>query len=150
MNTSLGNILKHAALLFLGVLLAAWLVPSITYATTSDLLLAALVLAVLNALLKPILILFVLPFVIFTLGLGLIVINAGLLYLTSAIVPAFAVATFWGAFFGALIISIVHGFALALLMPNKSKFRVQWSNSTRGSAPRKKPARAKDDDVIDV
>ena len=59
------------------------------------LLLVAAVLGALNVSLKPLLIFFALPFVIFTFGLGIIVINALLVMLAGAVVPGFEVASFW-------------------------------------------------------
>ena len=71
------------------------------------LVLAALVLGILNVFLKPVLILLTLPMNILSLGLFTLIINAFLLYVASKIVPGFEIASFWKAFWAALLISIV-------------------------------------------
>jgi putative membrane protein len=60
-----------------------------------------------NALIKPILVLFSFPFIALTLGFFLIIINAGMLYLTAYFVDGFRVSGFAAAFWGSLVISIV-------------------------------------------
>lgn len=72
------------------------------------LVLAALILGILNAILRPILIILTLPINIFTLGLFTLVINGFLLYLVSGLVSGFEIASFWRAFWAALLISIVN------------------------------------------
>lgn len=70
-------------------------------------LLAAAALGVLNALLRPVLIILTLPLNILTLGLFTFVINALLLKMASGVISGFEVHGFWPALFGALIISLV-------------------------------------------
>ncbi len=87
---------------------AAWLIDGIQMSGDfMDVLLVALVFGILNALLKPLLILFSLPLLILSLGLFALVINAGLLMLTASLLDDFAVAGFWTAVLGSLVISIV-------------------------------------------
>jgi len=71
------------------------------------LVLAALVLGILNAFLRPVLILLTLPMNILSLGLFTLIINAFILYASSKMVPGFEIASFWKAFWAALLISIV-------------------------------------------
>ena len=68
---------------------------------------ASLLLGVINAFVRPVLLLLSLPFIIVTLGLFIFVVNALLLLLVSWLVPSFVVGGFWSAFFGAIIISLV-------------------------------------------
>ena len=90
----------------------------IHYDTNVDLLLASLLLGILNAFVRPILMLIALPLLIFTLGLFTLVINALLLYLVgSLLAPHFTVDSFRYAFLGAIIISVV-SIALNLLTGN--------------------------------
>ena len=91
----------------IAVLVAAHLIPGISYDGWGALLGASLLLGIINAFVRPILLLLSLPFIIITMGLFIFVINALLLLLVSHIVPAFQVAGFWSAFFGAIIISLV-------------------------------------------
>ena len=74
----------------------------------ADLVIASLLLGILNAFVRPILILLALPLLIFTLGLFTLVINALLLYFVGVLMgPYFQVDSFGFAFLGALIISVV-------------------------------------------
>ena len=91
----------------IAVLVAAHLIPGIGYDGWGALLGASLLLGIINAFVRPVLLLLSLPFIIITMGLFIFVINALLLLLVSKIVPAFHVAGFWSAFFGAIIISLV-------------------------------------------
>lgn len=72
------------------------------------LILAALVLGILNAILRPILIILTLPINIFTLGLFTLAINGFLLYVVAGLISGFEIASFWRAFWAALLISIVN------------------------------------------
>jgi putative membrane protein len=72
------------------------------------LVLAALILGILNAILRPILIILTLPINIFSLGLFTLVINGFLLYVVSGLVSGFEIASFWRAFWAALLISLVN------------------------------------------
>lgn len=112
----------------------------ITYRHWSDLLIAALLLGLLNAFVRPILLLLALPLLIFTLGLFTLVINALLLYFVGVLMaPYFQVDSFGFAFLGALIISIV-SMALNVLTGN-----------ARVSVQRRRPPPKKDNNnVIDV
>ncbi len=90
------------------VAVAGCIVPGIRYEKTMDLLVASFLLGMLNAFLRPILMLLALPLLIFTLGLFILVINALLLYFVGYLMrPHFYVDSFWSAFWGALIISVV-------------------------------------------
>ncbi len=86
---------------------AAQLVPGIVVAGLTPLLLAALVLGLINAVVRPVLLVLTLPLTLVTLGLFIFVLNAFCLWLTSRIVPGFDVQTFAAALLGALVVSIV-------------------------------------------
>lgn len=109
----------------------------------------ALVLASLNVVLRPLLILFALPFVLMTLGLGIVVINSLLLYLAGSLVPGFSVASFGSAFFGSLIISAVSLFVGIILGKPKARVNVRVN---RGRGPSQTPPKRErlSEDVIDV
>ncbi len=94
----------------LAVWVAVELVPGLDYDRWQTLALAALVLGILNTFVKPLLTFISIPFIIVTLGLFLIFINAALLKLTAALVPGFLVASWGAAFAGSIIISIVSFF----------------------------------------
>ncbi|MGZ3236101.1 MAG: phage holin family protein [Burkholderiaceae bacterium] len=83
-------------------------------------LIAALVLGLLNALIRPLLVLLTLPVTVLTLGLFIFVIN-GLLFLVAAhFVEGFHVAGFWHAVFGAILYSIISWALSAILIENKN------------------------------
>jgi len=90
------------------VFVAVKLVPGIRYATPGALLGASLLLGIINAFVRPVLLLLSLPFIIVTMGLFIFVVNALMLMLVSALLrPAFEVHGFGSAFFGAIIIGVV-------------------------------------------
>jgi putative membrane protein len=89
------------------VLLAAHIVPGIQIESMAAGLAAAIVLALLNAIIRPLLYLFSIPFIVVTLGLFMVLINALLLELTAWLVKGFSIDGFWPALWGALLISIV-------------------------------------------
>ncbi len=89
------------------VLLTAEIIPGIAVEGPSAGIAAVIVLALLNALVRPVLYLLSLPFIILTLGLFMVVINALLIQLVSFLVKGFVVEGFWPAFWGAVLISVV-------------------------------------------
>lgn len=97
----------HWLLSAVAVGVAAYLVPGVTV-TIGGTIVAAIVLAALNLVIRPILMAIALPITILTLGLFSLVINALLVLLASAIVPGFAVAGFWPAFFFAIVLAIIN------------------------------------------
>jgi len=97
------RVLVNAAAIWL----ATEVVPGIGASTTTTIVVAALVLGLVNAIVRPILLVLTLPLTLVTLGLFLFVLNALCLWLTSKVVPGFHVQGFWAAFWGALIVSAV-------------------------------------------
>jgi putative membrane protein len=91
----------------LGLWLATEWVSGITVTTATTLILAALLLGVVNAIVRPVVVLLTLPVTLVTLGLFLLVVNAAMLGLVAAFLPGFAIAGFWPAFWAAIIISAV-------------------------------------------
>ncbi len=81
------------------------------------LLAGSLLLGILNAFVRPVLLLLSLPLILVTMGLFLLVVNAITLALVGALIPGFHVDGFWAALFGALLISIVSGI-LSFLIGN--------------------------------
>jgi putative membrane protein len=98
------GVLLRWLILTAAVLAASWLLDGIRVSGFSPAILAAALLGIFNAVLRPLLILLTLPLNILTLGLFTFVINALLLLLVSAIIPGFDVLGFWTAVLGALII----------------------------------------------
>lgn len=98
------------------LLAVAYLLPGITVASFGSALIAALVLGLLNMLVKPVLVVLTLPITIVTLGLFLIVLNALLFWLAGSILRGFQVSGFWWAVAGAILYSIIAGL-LSKLIP---------------------------------
>jgi putative membrane protein len=111
MSSLLVHLLVSALLLWL----VSQIVPGIHILGFGYALLAALVLGIANALVRPILVLVTLPITVLTLGLFLFVINALMLMLTGAIVPGFQVAGFRAALLGGLLLALFNLLASALL-----------------------------------
>jgi len=105
------RVLINAAALWV----AASLIPGIALGGLGHTLLAALVLGIINAVVRPILIFLTLPITLVTLGLFIFVLNAFCLWLTSRLVPGFEVHGFGAAFLGALVISVVSWVLTAFL-----------------------------------
>ncbi|MFA6426925.1 MAG: phage holin family protein [Candidatus Magasanikbacteria bacterium] len=100
------------AVVLLGI---AYYLPGVGVSGFYSALIAALVLGLVNAIIRPLLILLTLPVNILTLGLFTLVINALMFWLASTVVKGFDVAGFWPAFWGALIMTISGWFTGALL-----------------------------------
>jgi putative membrane protein len=99
--------LIHLVVVAFALWVAAYLVPGISFRSTPSLLLAALVLGLVNALVRPILFILTLPITIITLGLFYLVVNGLAFALTAALVPGFTVTSFTNAILGALVVSLV-------------------------------------------
>ena len=89
------------------ILAAAWLVPGLHLAGPGSAFLAGVILGFVNALVRPVLFLLTLPFTLLTLGLFIFVLNAICLGLTAAVLPGFAIASYWSALLGAVVVTIV-------------------------------------------
>ena len=98
------GVLLRWLVLTAAVLMASWLLDGIQVNGIFPAILAAALLGILNAILRPLLILLTLPLNILTLGLFTFVINALMLLIVSAVIPGFYVRGFWTAVLGALII----------------------------------------------
>jgi putative membrane protein len=136
--------LKRSVITGFAVILAAKIVPGITY-STEGLILATLLLGILNAFVRPIMVVLTLPLLIFTLGLFILVINALLLWGVGRILGGeFTVESFGSAFWGSLIISIV-----SLVLNSITKSGDSRINFQQGKPPPRPP---KDDGgpVIDI
>jgi putative membrane protein len=91
------------------LMVTALIVPGFTVVSFSSAVVGAAVLGLVNAVVKPILILFTLPLTILTLGLFLLVVNAIALGLVSYLTPGLTIAGFFPAVFGSIVLTIVSG-----------------------------------------
>lgn len=99
--------LIRAAVVALGLWLATAWVQGVVIDSALTLVLAGLLLGIVNSIVRPIAILLTLPMTIVTLGLFLLVINAGMVGLVAWMLPGMHVAGFWSAFWTALVVSLV-------------------------------------------
>ncbi|KKQ04772.1 MAG: hypothetical protein US25_C0038G0007 [Candidatus Moranbacteria bacterium GW2011_GWE1_36_7] len=113
------RILLHWFLRALAIMITAYLLPGIILKSFFVALIVAVVLGLFNTVLKPILIILTLPITILTLGLFTLVINAGMIMLTSKIVDGFYVQNFWWALLFSLILSLVNAI-LHSIEPSKN------------------------------
>jgi putative membrane protein len=86
---------------------------------------AALLLGIVNAVVRPIVLLLSLPFIILTLGIGILIVNALLLMAVSGILPCFHVDSFGHAFLGALIISFVSWILSAFIRSDNGRMSIR-------------------------
>ena len=96
----------------------AYLMPSVSIDSAGAALAAALVLGLVNTLVRPVLVLLTLPVTVLTLGLFIFVINGLLFWWVGSFVEGFHVSGFWSAVFGAIIYSLI-SWLLASLLPRK-------------------------------
>ena len=102
------------------ILIIAYLVPTVIRVDGwMAALVAAFLLGIINAFIRPVVVLLTLPLTVVTFGLFLLVINGLLLWLVSAIVRGFHVNGFWGALLGAILISIVSWILSRFLRPRR-------------------------------
>ena len=93
----------------LSLLLTGWIVPGITITSVGAATIGAIILGLVNAIIKPVLILLTLPLTILTFGLFLLLVNAFTLSLVAYFTPGFRVDGFFPAIFGAIVLSLVSG-----------------------------------------
>jgi putative membrane protein len=99
--------LLRAAITALGLWVASEIFAGLSFDSLSQLAVAALLLGVVNAFVRPLAFILTLPLTVLTLGLFLLVLNAAMVALVAWIVPGFHVAGFWTAVGAALVVSLV-------------------------------------------
>jgi len=101
-----------------GLWVASAIVPGMAFRGTGSLLLAALLLGIVNAFVRPVLVLFTLPITFLTLGAFLLVINAAMLGLVAAMLDGFALAGFGSALLGSIVVSLTAWIASSTIGPS--------------------------------
>jgi putative membrane protein len=101
----------------LSLLAVSYVLPSVSVDSFYAALLTALLLALVNTLIRPLLVLVTLPISVLTLGLFTLVINGFLFWFVASFVEGFRVGGFWSAFWGAIIYSLISSVASWLLLP---------------------------------
>jgi len=114
----MNGFLIRLAIGMLGLWIAQAIVPGVTITGLGTLVLAAFLLGVVNAIVRPLLVLLTFPITLVTLGLFLLVVNAAMLALVAAALDAFTISGFWSALFGACVVSIVSWAASGWIGPS--------------------------------
>ena len=147
-SEGIGSLFKRWAVSGLGVWLGSYFVDGISCEDKGTLLIVVVVLGLFTAVLKPLLVLLALPFVVLTLGVGVLFINALLYLLVGELVPGFEVSGFGAAFFGALWVTFMN-----LLFSNwigrGPSLRVRSGGGGPAPSQPRRKVKAKDD-VIDI
>ena len=115
------NFLTRLVTSALAVIVVSYLLPGIHVDNAVTAIIVAAVLALLNTIIKPVLIFLTFPITIVTLGLFLLVINALMIILAARLVPGFRVDGFWWALFFSIILSIVTGIFNSLAKPDSKR-----------------------------
>lgn len=113
------NWLINAAALYV----AARLVVGVSVADTETLLIAALVIGLVNSIVRPILRVLTFPITVLTLGLFYFVLNGAMLYLAAALTPGFALSGMMAAILGSLVMSVVATVLHLFLKPDRKRKR---------------------------
>ena len=111
------GIIVRTLVIALGIWVAHKLVPGINVESAGSLVFAAIALGLINALVRPLIVLLTLPFTLLTLGLFLLVVNAAMLLLADWFVSGFAVAGFFNALIGSIVVSLVSWAASSFIGP---------------------------------
>ena len=122
MLSGLTGFLVHWAVVTFVLWVASHVFKGIKYSSAGALWVAALLLGLANAIVRPILVVLTLPLTVMTFGLFLLVINALMVMLVSAVVKGFEVKGFWTAFFASIFISILSLVLYAIIMPDAASF----------------------------
>lgn len=118
-------------MLTVAIMAAAYLLPGIEVEGVFSAFFAAAILGILNALLRPLLLLLTLPLNILSLGLFTFVINALMLMMASGVISGFHIAGFWSAIFGSLVIGVV-SWLLTSMINDQGKMEVITLQQRRG------------------
>ena len=151
---NLKQIFKSWMLIAMGVLIASNIFEGIRYTDQGALLAAVVLLSLSNVFLKPFLLLFALPFIVLSFGLGIWLINALLFLLVANLVDGFAVDNLGYALAGAFIVSMTGAFANILFGKNGLQVHSSYSSDSRkifnASRSNEKGKSLNDDDIIDI
>lgn len=117
MKTPLGRFIVRWLVCSLGLFIAAGLLgSSIDYGNEAHvIIIAGLVLAVINVVLKPIIVIFSLPAILLTLGLFMVIVNGITVYIASKLYHPLHITNFWAAVFAGIVIGLVNYLVTAIL-----------------------------------
>jgi putative membrane protein len=134
LNRSAGvmeGFLIRAVVVGIGLWLASKIVSGIAFNSTETLIAAALLLGIVNAFVRPIIVILTLPITLLTLGLFLLVINALMILLVAYFLPGFVVAGFWPAIGAAIVVSLTRWVMSGWIGP-RGRIEVVTARQPRG------------------
>jgi putative membrane protein len=114
--------LARCAITALSLWLASFIFHGISFRSRKSLLVAAILLGIVNAVIRPAVIVLTIPLTLITFGLFLLVINALMMLLVSALVPGFKVSGFWTAFFASIFVTVLSLVIGELIFPSGENF----------------------------
>jgi putative membrane protein len=109
------NIIIHWLVTAAAFLVTAYLLPGVTVTTFGSAFIAAGILGIINAVIRPILVFLTLPITVVTMGLFLFVLNALIIMAVSYVVDGFSVDNFWWALLFSIILSLVNSFFVSIV-----------------------------------
>lgn len=132
MLANLTPFLLHWAITAFALWVASYVFKGVRYDTPGTLLIAALLLGLANAVVRPLLVFFTLPLTLVTFGLFLLVINALMLMLVARLVSGFHVSGFWTAFWASIFMSLLSLVLGAFILGGTPEFTIQTSPGPGG------------------
>lgn len=126
MSSGLVTFVLHWGITSLSLWVTSYVFTGIRFTSTSALIVAALLLGFANAIVRPLLILLTLPLTLLTFGLFLLVINALMILLVSALVSGFSVSGFWTAFFASIFIAVLSFLIGSFVLTGNGPNRDGW------------------------
>ena len=117
--------IAQTVVMTLAIILAAYILPGVHINSVGAAIITAIVIALLNSFIRPILIVITLPFTVLTMGLFLLIINAVIILLASGLVSSFHVNGFWSALLFSLLLTL---FNYLLEIPNRITRRPSYQH----------------------
>jgi len=114
--------LAHWGVTSLSLWVASLMFHGISFSSKKSLLISALLLGLVNAVVKPVIIILTIPLTLITFGFFLLVINALMMLLVSALVPGFRVSGFWTAFFASIVVTVVSLFIGTMVFQSEENY----------------------------
>ncbi|MEO7320915.1 MAG: phage holin family protein [Nitrosospira sp.] len=107
MSQNIIEFLSHWGITALSLWLTSFIFHGISFTNKKSLFVSALLLGLANAVIRPIIVILTIPLTLVTFGLFLLVINALMMLLVSALVPGFRISGFWTAFFASIVVTLL-------------------------------------------
>jgi putative membrane protein len=121
----------------LALVIAGSMIPGIKIQSLQMGIIAAGILGIVNAVIRPVVLILTLPINLLTLGLFTLVVNAALLKLVSDLVPGFVISSFSAAFFGALLVSVISWIVNVFVSGDGTFIFIKRANKGNGRGPRR-------------